>query len=185
MISRPVAEEKKIRIRRRRMKSQIILVFLNVLLFVYMLGTRFVWGTERMITLNCLFLSLIWLTLIFFTIFKYVIIKDVYESQKFNQWREMEEIMLQEPDPEDRFLALEEQYGICPDIDIFEGSGFTEEEKEYYLRKAIEDEQYDEDPEEHSLRLVTEEIERSFANKKPSTPLQRKAARVIADLLFL
>ena len=112
-------------------------------------------------------------------------IKDVYESQKFNQWLEMEEIMLQEPDPEDCFLALGEQYGICPDIDIFEGSGFTEEEKEYYLRKAIEDEQYDEDPEERSLRLVTEEIERSFANKKPSTPLQRKAARVIADLLFL
>ena len=64
----------------------------------------------------------------------------------------MEEIMLQEPDPEDRFLAME---------------------------------QYDEDPEEHSLRLVTEEIERSFANKKPSTPLQIKAAKVIADLLFL
>ena len=50
---------------------------------------------------------------------------------------------------------------------------------------AHEDEQYDEDPEEHSLRLVTEEIERSFANKKPSTPLQRKAAKVIADLLYL
>ena len=185
MIDRPVAEEKKIRIRKRRIKTQITLVFLNVLLAIYMLGTRFVWGTERMIILNFLFLSPIWITLIFFTLFKHVIIKDVYESQKFNRWIEMEEIMLQEPDPEDRFLAMEEQYGIYPDIDIFEGSGFTEEEKEYYLRKAIKDEQYDEDPEEHSLRLVTEEIERSFANKKPSTPLQRKAAKVIADLLFL
>ena len=185
MIDRPVAEEKKIRIRRRRIKTQIILVFLNVLSAVYMLGTRFVWGTERMIILNFLFLSPIWLTLIFFTIIKYLIIKDVYESQKFNEWIEMEEIMLQEPDPEDRFLALEEQYGIYPDIDIFKGSGLKQDEIEYIWRKAEEDMQYDEDPEEHYLRIATEELERSFANKKPSTPLQRKAAKVIADLLFL
>ena len=70
----------------------------------------------------------------------------------------------------------------CADVLLFED---LQKIVEYQPRKAIEDEQYDEDPEEHSLRLVTEEIERSFANKKPSTPLQRKAARVIADLLFL
>ena len=185
MIVRSVAEEKRKKIQKRRIISQTFLLFLDVMIPIYLVGTKHVWGMEQMIIMNFLFVVPIYTIMIFFTIVKYVIIKDVYENQKFNHWLEMEENMLQEPYKEDCFLALEEQYGICPDIDIFEGSGFTEEEKEYYLRKAIEDEQYDEDPEEHSLRLVTEEIERSFANKKPSTPLQRKAARVIADLLFL
>ena len=185
MLDRYVAEEKKIHIRRRRIKSQIILFFLNVLFSLYMVGTRFVWGTDLMIVLNFLFLSPIWLTLIFFTVIKYLIIKDVYENKKTNQWIEIEEIMLHEPDPEESFSALEEQYGIYPDIDIFKGSGLKQDEIEYLWRKAEEDMQYDEDSEEYYLRITTEELERSFATKKPSTPRQRRVATIIADLLLL
>lgn len=66
MIVRSVAEEKRKKIRKRRIISQTFLLFLDVMIPIYLVGTKHVWGTE--------------------------------------------------------------QYGICPDIDIFEGSGFTEEE---------------------------------------------------------
>lgn len=89
MIVRSVAEEKRKKIRKRRIISQTFLLFLDVMIPIYLVGTKHVWGTEQMIIMNFLFVVPIYTLIIFFTIFKYVIIKDVYESQKFNQWLEM------------------------------------------------------------------------------------------------